>query len=253
MEGRAISLYAKKRPVKLTETIFDITYLGTVLASGVLLCLSSGIGSLRWRFGLIALILGAGDAFHLIPRIHAMWDGKMRDHTAALGLGKLITSVTMTVFYLLLWNVGTEYFAGVVHVHMTAAVCILAALRIALCLLPQNRWMSESPPLKWAIWRNVPFFMLGMSVMALFAAGSRMTGGELPFLDSYSGKLRLLFACGAFCRENPQARNAYAPQKLRLCRDCADGIFTVRYVMTFMKLKNKQEVFNHGRTQEAYQ
>lgn len=130
----------------------------------------------------MALILGAGDAFHLIPRIYVLWDGKRRDHTALLGVGKLIASVTMTVFYVILWNVGANYYAGVATVYMTAAVYALAALRIALCLFPQNRWMSGDPPLRWAIWRNIPFFAMGMLVMALFAVGSRTSGGGFPYL-----------------------------------------------------------------------
>ena len=39
-------------------------------------------------------------AFHLIPRVLNYW--APGDYTAALGIGKLITSVTMTLFYLLM-------------------------------------------------------------------------------------------------------------------------------------------------------
>lgn len=172
----------KRNPVKWIETVFDAVYLGTVLVSAVLLCFSADAGSLRWQFGLMAMILVVGDAFHLIPRIHALWSGERNGHAAALGVGKLIASLTMTVFYVVLWNIGANYYTGFATVPMTAAVWVLAALRIALCLLPQNRWTSERPPLKWAIWRNIPFFTLGLAVASLFAIGAFTKGGALSFL-----------------------------------------------------------------------
>ncbi len=176
-----MQLNKKRKPVRLIETAFDGIYLGTVLISAALLCAGSDMGSERWRFGLMALILGVGDAFHLLPRIHAMWDTETGGRRTLLGIGKAIASVTMTVFYVVLWGVGANRYADIVPAHATAVVWILAALRIALCLFPQNRWMSEAPPLRWAIWRNVPFFALGMLVTALFAAGARISGG-FPFL-----------------------------------------------------------------------
>ncbi len=154
------------------ETIFDVLYLGTVLISAALLLSGAGDGSLRRQFGVMALILGIGDACHLIPRIYAVWDAKTSGHTALLGIGKLIVSITMTVFYLLLWNVGAAYYADIIPAFLTPVVFTLAALRIVLCLFPQNRWTSNSPPLTWAVWRNLPFFLMGLFVTVLFAIGS---------------------------------------------------------------------------------
>lgn len=172
-----MQLNTKRKPIKLIESIFDCIYLSTVLVSAVLLYISSNIGSERWQFGLMALILGVGDAFHLVPRVYAMWDSKRGNHTAILGIGRQITSITMTIFYIVLWGIGANRYADVVTVPMTIVVCTLAALRIVLCLLPQNRWMSEKSPLIWGILRNVPFFALGILVMLLFGTGSRTSGG----------------------------------------------------------------------------
>lgn len=172
---------APRKPMVLAETAFDLAYLATVLTSAFLLLSGSEISSARWQFGLMALILGTGDSFHLLPRIYAFWDSPEQDHTALLGFGKLIASLTMTVFYVLLWDIGRDYYAGLASGPMTWAVYILAALRILLCLLPQNRWSAKNPPLSWAILRNIPFFLLGMGVMTLFAAGA-LTRGGFPLL-----------------------------------------------------------------------
>ncbi len=171
----------KRKPMVWIETGFDIIYLGIVLISGILL-IQSAIGSERWLFGLMALILGAGDAVHLLPRIHAMWDSEAKPHVSALGIGKLAASVTMTVFYVILWHIGIVRYPGIIPGYITAVIYGLAVIRIVLCLFPQNGWTIESPSLKWAIWRNIPFFLLGMSVMVLFAKNSFTYGNGLPFL-----------------------------------------------------------------------
>ena len=60
-------------------------------------------GNRQFRlFGMMAVLLGAGDAFHLIPRAVALCTTGLENFTVPLGLGKWITSSTMTVFYVLL-------------------------------------------------------------------------------------------------------------------------------------------------------
>ena len=58
--------------------------------------------------GLAALILGCGDAFHLVPRVLNYF--VTADFTAALGIGKLVTSITMTVFYVLMYYIWLGYY-----------------------------------------------------------------------------------------------------------------------------------------------
>ncbi len=185
-------LNAKRKPIKLIETIFDIAYLSTVFISAILLLASGEAGSLRWQFGLMALVLGVGDSFHLLPRIYDLWNSGTKAHTALLGIGKLVASITMTVFYVILWNIGVTYYEGTAAGYMNVIIYALAALRILLCLFPQNRWTAENPPLNWSIGRNIPFFILGMIVMVLFAAGSHAANGRLPFLWA---AILISFAC----------------------------------------------------------
>ena len=56
-------------------------------------------------FGIMAVVLGVGDSFHLVPRAVALCTTGLENFTAALGVGKFITSITMTVFYILLYYV----------------------------------------------------------------------------------------------------------------------------------------------------
>ena len=90
------------------ETIFDAVYLVSVITIGILMIRGSK-GSKQFRlFGLMAVVLGAGDSFHLIPRALALCTTGLENYTVPLGLGKWITSVTMTVFYVLLYYVWRQ-------------------------------------------------------------------------------------------------------------------------------------------------
>ena len=49
------------------ETVFDIFYLVTVLTVGIRMIRGSKAGTQFRLFGLMAVVLGAGDSFHLVP------------------------------------------------------------------------------------------------------------------------------------------------------------------------------------------
>lgn len=91
------------------ETAFDTIYLSFAIIEGIYM-LIKGKGSLSKKVGLMSLLLGAGDAFHLVPRAYSLWTDGLEANAAALGIGKLITSVTMTVFYLLLFYVWQDFY-----------------------------------------------------------------------------------------------------------------------------------------------
>ena len=121
----------------------------------------------------MAIVLGCGDAFHLIPRVIAQCTGGFANNTAALGVGKFITSVTMTIFYVILYHVWRERYEVTNKNALTMSIYILAVFRIVLCLFPQNQWISENPPLIWGIYRNIPFAILGFLIAVLFFQSER--------------------------------------------------------------------------------
>ena len=115
-----------------------------------------------------AVVLGAGDSFHLVPRALALCTTGLENYTVPLGLGKWITSVTMTVFYVLLYYVWRKRYEIKGKAGLTAAVYGLAAARVILCMMPQNQWLSADSPLSWGIYRNIPFAILGLLIIVLF-------------------------------------------------------------------------------------
>ena len=150
------------------ETLFDAVYLISVITIGVLMIRQSRPGSQYRLFGWMAVVLGAGDSFHLVPRAVALCTTGLEHYTAALGAGKWITSITMTVFYLLLYHVWRKRCQIAGRRGLTAAVYGLAGLRVLLCMMPQNQWLRADAPLSWGIARNVPFAALGLVIICLF-------------------------------------------------------------------------------------
>jgi uncharacterized membrane protein YbaN (DUF454 family) len=158
----------KSRLFGLVEAVFDMDYLVLALLCGFKLLLTAGESTPRALAGIMALTLALGDAFHLLPRVAVILTQREEPMRRALGRGKQITSITMTVFYLLLWHVGLLIFAPAGIAPWSYAVYLLAFVRIILCLLPQNKWLERRPPLRWGILRNIPFFLLGLLVSGLF-------------------------------------------------------------------------------------
>ena len=119
-------------------------------------------------FGIMAIVLGLGDSFHLVPRALALCTTGLQDYTFALGIGKFITSITMTIFYIILYYVWRLRYQIQGKNNITIAVYVLAIIRIALCLFPQNAWTSAASSLSWGIYRNIPFTIMGFIIIYLF-------------------------------------------------------------------------------------
>ena len=152
----------------IMETLFDIVYLALVITAGIRMMRGSRGERQYFLFGMMAVILGAGDAFHLLPRAYALCTTGLENFTAALGVGKLVTSVTMTIFYVMLYSIWRIRYGVKDGNILTVCVCLLAAVRIILCFFPQNRWTSADAPLAWGIYRNIPFVLLGLIIIVLF-------------------------------------------------------------------------------------
>ena len=68
----------------IAETLFDAAYLITVVAIGILMIRGSK-GARQFRlFGWMAVVLGAGDSFHLVPRVIALCTTGLENYTVPL-------------------------------------------------------------------------------------------------------------------------------------------------------------------------
>lgn len=152
----------------IIETVFDTVYLISVILIGITMIVKCN-GNKQYRlFGIMAVVLGAGDSFHLVPRAFALCTTGLENYTTALGAGKFITSITMTIFYIILYYVWRIRYKIQGQHGITITVYLLSALRIVISLFPQNQWLHATSPVSWGIYRNIPFALLGLLIIVLF-------------------------------------------------------------------------------------
>lgn len=147
------------------EALFCIFYIITVVILGSLICAKGKSKKEYLLFGIMSLVLVFGDSFHLVPRICVAFNPS-GDYHVSLGLGKLVTSITMTLFYLIMYYVYSIRY-NFRNKMVEISMIILAVLRIALCLFPQNDWTGEAPVI-WGIYRNIPFTIMGIIMIVLY-------------------------------------------------------------------------------------
>ena len=122
-----------------------------------------------WAFALLAL----GDTGHVGFRTLAYALGDL-DATSTMfgtqvglvGIGALVTAVTVTIFYVLMlviWRTRFDKQLGwFVYLLLTAA-----AVRLLLMLSPANEWNNTIPVQPWSIYRNLPLMVQGLGVAYL--------------------------------------------------------------------------------------
>ena len=151
--------------MKYGETIFDIVYLLFIFIFAILL-LSKRRNPIAILFGMMAVFLGIGDAFHLVPRIISYF--VTDDLYVQKGIGKMITSLTMTVFYLML-EMARKMLKRDKSVLPMFILFFLAMIRMMLCVFPQNGWYFEtSDAYLWSIISNIPFVLMGIITVCLW-------------------------------------------------------------------------------------
>ena len=165
----------KQKPMgmRIGESVFCIGYLCFVFIAA---CIFGARGDQYSRLCmLMCMLLGGGDAFHLVPRIIINIKGETEDkeentkRSFWLGLGNLISSITMTLFYVLLFRVMEEREQIQMPSMIYTSLTVLTVLRIALCLFKQNRWFTGGDP-TWGIIRNIPFVVIGVITIVYLIA-----------------------------------------------------------------------------------
>lgn len=152
----------------IMETLFDVVYLTSVIFLGIQMIRKGGENKNIKLFGYMSVLLGVGDSFHLVPRAYALLTTGLESQAVALGFGKFVTSITMTIFYVVLYHIWQNRYEMKNTKNLTISIYVLAAIRIILCFFPQNDWFNYYAPVSWGIYRNVPFAIMGIIIIYLF-------------------------------------------------------------------------------------
>lgn len=213
-----------KLGMRIGESVFCIGYLLFDLIAGIIF-LINGSGQLLLLYGIMTLLLGFGDAFHLVPRVIKHIKGESERVKWWMDFGLAVTSITMTVFYIILlyiWKMLYESFninqTALVNqtISSLAAGCTgviwsMAVARIILCLLPQNDWFGNGNR-KLSVCRNTIFAIIGIAEIVLFL----MTGGGYGITMAVCIFFSFLFYIPVtlFAKENPKIGMLMIPKTL---------------------------------------
>ena len=143
----------------MMEAIFDAAYLIFDLVAAILFFTFSQGKILFILYGILTLTLCGGDAFHLVPRIIRAVRGSNDKIKRQLGIGLQVSSVTMTIFYIILMYVWKFTFPE---------IKIPAMIEAIICLFPQNNWCTQEGNMKLSIIRNAVFAVTGIGVIILY-------------------------------------------------------------------------------------
>lgn len=126
-------------------------------------------------FGLLAF----GDSGHVGFRVWAYALGGLESTVPFLGrplslvgLGALMTAVTVTLFYVVLlelWRARFKQRYGWFQILLLAA----AVVRLIWMSFPVNAWESVVPPQPWSTIRNIPLMLQGLGVAYLILRDGR--------------------------------------------------------------------------------
>lgn len=154
----------------IMEAIFDICYLLFDLVAAILFFAFSKGSTLYILYGILTLTLCGGDAFHLVPRVIRAFNGSNDKIKKQLGRGLQVSSITMTVFYIILMYIWQNTFYEMsIPVALEIIIWVSAVVRIAICFLPQNNWCSDEGNMTLSIIRNAVFAVTGIGVIILYA------------------------------------------------------------------------------------
>lgn len=161
----------------LMEAVFDTCYLLFDLIAGILFFAFSHGSPLFLLYGVLTWTLCFGDAFHLVPRVLRAVKGSNEKIERQLGIGLQISSITMTVFYILLLYIWKQtFYEMTAPVMLEILIWVSAAVRIVVCMLPQNNWCGKEGNCKLSVIRNAVFAVTGICVIVLYVMSGNTYG-----------------------------------------------------------------------------
>ena len=161
----------------IMESIFDTAYLLFDLVAAILFFVFAKGNTLFILYGILTLTLCGGDAFHLVPRVIKAVHGGNEKVKRQMGRGVQISSITMTVFYIILLYIWKYTFPEIqAPVAVEVMIWASAIVRIAVCILPQNNWCTDEGNMKLSVIRNTVFAVTGIGVIILYAISGNAGG-----------------------------------------------------------------------------
>ena len=215
-----------KLGMRIGESVFCIGYLVFDLIAGIIF-LADGSEQLFLLYGTMTLLLGFGDAFHLVPRVIKHIKGESTRVKWWMDFGLAVTSITMTVLYIILlyiWKALNNHHisqtvpalaenqtVSALAAGCTGVIWSMALARIILCLLPQNDWFGKGNK-KLSLCRNTIFSIIGVAEIMLFVMMGGSYGITMAICIFFS--FLFYFPVTLFAKENPKIGMLMIPKTI---------------------------------------
>lgn len=159
----------------------------------------------------MAFVLGFGDAFHLVPRVVKNIKGETEKVKWWMNFGLIVTSITMTIFYIILFYIWAIQYSGKISNIIPILIWLTSCIRIILCLLPQNNWFTGGNK-KMSFYRNGVFAITGLTEVVLFM----MLGGTYGMTTAICILLSCIFymPVALFGKNNPKLGMLMMPKTI---------------------------------------
>lgn len=188
--------------VEYFEVAFDVLYLITVFTIGIyMLCQPTKTTEYIW-YAVMTLILGFGDSFHLIPRIIGLCQHNLDQWTKYLDYGKFVTSITMTIFYIIMYET-LKYRYNIHELSVYDIIFYLfGASRLVSLFMPMNEWFTGKQNLTIHYIRNIVFTIQGITII-IFSCQQAILHNDESFKYVWLA-ITLSFVCYAIVVYLPQ-------------------------------------------------
>ncbi len=176
---------------EICEMAFDVVYTGVIwiLAISMLNMFrkTNQNRNTKSAVSLAFLFLAIGDTGHVISRVIAYANGSINysmnlfgGDFAVVGIGRITTSITVTLFYFLMMAAWRHEFKKEMNIKYIL-IQSFGLIRLILLVFEQNRWGDAVSPFDWSVIRNIPLFVVGISVVLLFLIYSKREGNKTFF------------------------------------------------------------------------
>ena len=167
----------------LMETAFNIAYLLAIYLIVIMTAVRFKRGEAAEK-GVAALfllsfaLLAIGDTGHVGFRVIAYLNGGLEANRSLVGAGNLATAQTVTVFYMLFFQLLYRYISKKRNLLFWFVIC-LGIIRMVFMLFPGNNWGGEIP-LVFSYTRNAFLTVMGIIIAVRYVAeGQRRKDGTL--------------------------------------------------------------------------
>ena len=146
----------------IIKSSFYVVFLIAMILMGSIMFFNSRERKFNKLFGLMALLLGVGESFYLIPRIISLFSDNLETNKVLLDVGKIISSITIVLVFILLYKLWKLRYNITGYKWLDLTAIILTITSIVLNLL-----LQDSSSILYII-RIFPFVFIGIILIRVF-------------------------------------------------------------------------------------